>query len=84
MGLQQKEVQKKHRRATSIGENPELLEYVQAPYPEEAQAEGREGVVLLLIEIDEAGDVSYIEVLQSAGEDLIAAVAAAWICILSS
>ena len=37
---------------------PELLEYVQAPYPEQAQADGREGVVLLLIEIDEAGDVS--------------------------
>ena len=27
--------------------NPELLEYVQAPYPEAAKEDGREGTVLL-------------------------------------
>ena len=53
--------------------NPELLEYVQAPYPEAAQEERREGTVLLLIEIDEVGDVSYVEVLESAGVDFDAA-----------
>ena len=59
--------------------NPELLEYVQAPYPSAAQEEGREGTVLLLIEIDEVGDVSYIEVLESAGQDFdAAATEAAW------
>ena len=59
--------------------NPELVEYVQAPYPEAAKEEGREGTVLLLIEIDEAGDVSYVEVLESAGADFdAAATEAAW------
>ena len=63
--------------------NPELQEYVQAPYPPEAKAEGREGTVLLLIEIDEAGDVSYIEVLRSAGADFdAAATEAAWEFVL--
>ena len=65
--------------------NPELLEYVQAPYPESAKEEGREGTVLLLIEIDEIGDVSYIEVLESAGQDFdAAATEAAWNFVFSS
>lgn len=65
--------------ALPLVKNPELLEYVQAPYPETAKAEGREGTVLLLIEIDEVGDVSYIEVLTSAGQDFdAAATEAAW------
>ncbi len=58
---------------------PELVEYVQAPYPESAKEAGLEGVVRLLIEIDESGEVTYIEVLQSAGSGFDeAAVAAAW------
>ena len=38
---------------------PELAEggFVQAPYPEEAKAAGIEGLVVLLIEIDETGAV---------------------------
>jgi TonB family protein len=64
--------------------NPELLEYVQAPYPEQAMEEGREGVVRLLIEIDEVGDVSFIEVIDSAGEDFdSAAIEAAWNFVFS-
>ena len=58
---------------------PELVEYVQAPYPEAAKEAGIEGVVRLLIEIDAAGEVTYIEVLQPAGSGFDeAAVAAAW------
>jgi TonB family protein len=58
---------------------PELLEYVQAPYPEAAKEAEIEGTVRLLIEIDEAGEVTYIEVLQPAGNGFDeAAVAAAW------
>ena len=58
---------------------PKLLEYVQAPYPEQAKKEGREGKVMLLIQIDEAGDVSFVKVIQSAGSDFDqAATAAAW------
>lgn len=64
--------------------NPELLEYVQAPYPPQAKTDKREGTVLLLIEIDEIGDVSFIEVLQSAGSDFdAAATEAAWSFIFS-
>ena len=58
---------------------PELVEYVQAPYPEAAKEAGIEGVVRLLIEIDASGEVTYIEVLQGAGNGFDeAAVAAAW------
>ena len=48
---------------------PELVPdgFVQAPYPEEAKEAGVEGVVLLLIEIDETGAVTYVEVLAPAG-----------------
>lgn len=47
--------------------NPELTDFVQAPYPPEAQAEGLQGSVLLLIEIDETGKVSAVDVLRSLG-----------------
>lgn len=50
-----------------IVKGPEILEYVQAPYPPEAEAQGLEGSVLLLIEIDETGVVTYAEVLQPIG-----------------
>lgn len=46
---------------------PELLDFVQAPYPAEAEAAGIEGVVGLLIEISEVGTVSRVEVLRPAG-----------------
>ena len=46
---------------------PEILEYVQAPYPAEAEEAGVEGTVGLLIEIDETGKVVYAEVLREAG-----------------
>jgi TonB family protein len=47
--------------------NPELLNFVQAPYPPEAQAQGLEGTVLLELEIDAAGKVVAVRVLRSAG-----------------
>jgi len=50
-----------------IVKGPEILEYIQAPYPPEAEEAGVEGVVGLLIEIDETGKVSYVEVLRPAG-----------------
>ena len=45
-------------------QEPELIDFVQAPYPTEAEAAGVEGTVLLLIEIDEAGLVTMVEVLE--------------------
>ena len=51
-------------------QEPELVEFVQAPYPETAQAAGVEGEVLLLIELDEAGTVTFVEVLQGVGHGL--------------
>ncbi|TNE92247.1 MAG: TonB family protein [Deltaproteobacteria bacterium] len=50
-----------------ILQGPQIVEYVEAPYPPEAEAAGIEGTVLLLIEIDETGTVTYVEVLQEAG-----------------
>ena len=68
--------------APALVKMPELVEYVQAPYPPQAKEEGREGVVLLLIEIDEVGEISYVEILRSAGKDFDdAAVAAAGIFV---
>ncbi|HND29363.1 MAG TPA: TonB family protein [Myxococcota bacterium] len=46
---------------------PVLLEFVQAPYPPEAEAQGLSAVVRLLIEVDEAGAVSKVEVVSPAG-----------------
>lgn len=58
---------------------PELLEYIQAPYPPEAEAAGVEGTVKLLLEIDAAGEVTYVEILEPAGHGFDeAAMDAAW------
>lgn len=46
---------------------PAIVDFVQAPYPQEAKDIGVEGVVLLLIEIDETGAVSYAEILDEPG-----------------
>ncbi len=50
-----------------IVKGPEINIYIQAPYPAEAEEAGLEGVVGLLIEIDETGVVTYVEVLRPAG-----------------
>jgi TonB family protein len=47
---------------------PELLQFVQAPYPEAARAAGREGTVKLLITIDALGLVTEVELIAPAGE----------------
>ena len=50
-----------------LTKNPELLEFVQAPYPAQAQAARVEGVVTLLLEIDAEGKVTRAEVTGTAG-----------------
>ncbi|MCO4746541.1 MAG: TonB family protein [Proteobacteria bacterium] len=60
-----------------ILEGPQIVEYVEAPYPAEAEAAGVEGTVLLLIEIDESGAVTYVEVLQPIGDGFDEAAKAA-------
>lgn len=58
---------------------PELVEFVQAPFPPEAQAAGVEGSVLLLIEIDATGAVTKVEALDPIGYGFDeAAMEAAW------
>ena len=49
---------------------PELVHFEQAPYPEEALEAQVEGSVGLLLEIDETGAVTAVEVLTSAGYGL--------------
>ncbi len=46
---------------------PELIDFVQAPYPKAAEEAGLEGNVGLLVEISETGDVSMVEVVRPAG-----------------
>jgi len=59
--------------------NPELVTFVDAPYPPAAVDAGIEGVVLLLIELDELGAVTAVEILESAGHGFDeAAEQAAW------
>ncbi|MEE2749958.1 MAG: TonB family protein [Myxococcota bacterium] len=52
---------------------PELLEFVQAPYPQTALEAGTEGVVGLLIQIDASGAVTQAEVIRSLTPELDAA-----------
>jgi len=54
------------------------VQFVEAPYPDEAFAQGVEGKVLLLLDVDETGKVTNVEVLRPAGYGFDeAAVAAA-------
>ncbi len=46
---------------------PALVDFVQAPFPPKALEAEIEGIVLLLIEIDETGTVASVEVLEAAG-----------------
>ncbi len=55
---------------------PELLEFVQAPYPEAALEAGTEGVVGLLIQIDASGAVTQAEVVRSLTAEFDAAALA--------
>ena len=58
--------------------SPELVQFVEAPYPDEAFAQGVEGKVLLLLDVDETGKVTNAQVLRPAGHGFDeAAVAAA-------
>lgn len=57
---------------------PELVTFVQAEYPEQARAQGLEGDVVLVLEIDENGTVTEATVHEPAGHGFDeAAVAAA-------
>ena len=64
---------------TPLVKSPELLEYIEAPYPPEALEAGLSGTVRLLIELDAGGEVTYVEVLAPAGHGFDeAALQAAW------
>lgn len=56
---------------------PELLEFVEAPYPEEEKAAGRAAQVVLQIAISATGDVEDAAVVESAGPHFDAAALAA-------
>jgi TonB family protein len=47
--------------------DPELVDFVQADYPPEAQAAGLDATVVLLLTIDKEGKVTAVEVLEPAG-----------------
>ena len=46
---------------------PELVKFVEAPYPPEAEAAGLEGTVVLAIDVDTEGLVERVELLEPAG-----------------
>ena len=50
-----------------LTEVPELIDFVQAPYPADAEDLEVEGLVRLLIEVDETGKVTAVEVIEAAG-----------------
>jgi TonB family protein len=58
-------------------EGPRILTYVDATYPPEALAEGREGAVELVVELDETGAVVAVEVARPAGHGFDEAAVAA-------
>jgi TonB family protein len=47
--------------------DPALINFVQAAFPQDAKDAGVEGIVLLLLEVDETGKVYNVTVLESAG-----------------
>jgi len=58
---------------------PELATFVEAPYPTEALDQGIEGSVGLILEINEVGEVTYVEVVSPLGYGFDeAATTAAW------
>lgn len=60
-----------------IVQGPQILEYVEAPYPDAAREEGLEGTVLLRVELDEAGAVVSVEVAEPVGHGFDEAALAA-------
>lgn len=63
--------------APQLTKLPVLLHFVEAPYPEAAFAEGREGSVGLWLDVDADGLVQRVELAESAGADFDAAAMAA-------
>ncbi len=53
--------------APALVKAPELMEFVEAPYPPEAEAAGLEGVVRLRVAIDELGAVQAVELMEPIG-----------------
>lgn len=56
---------------------PELLEFIEADYPEAAQAAGRQAAVLLALTINADGSTTDIEVVEPAGDGFDEAAVAA-------
>ncbi len=56
---------------------PEVLTYIEASYPADALAQGLEAEVTLLVELDEQGKVTYVEVMESTSTAFDAAAMAA-------
>ncbi len=50
-----------------IIEPPRVLEYVEATYPAAEFEAGKEGIVTVLVELDEQGTILHVEVMESAG-----------------
>jgi len=57
--------------------NPELIDFIQAPYPEGPKSAGVQGAVGLLIEVDATGAVTKVEVLRPLHPELDAAAVGA-------
>ena len=51
-----------------IIEGPRILEYIEAPYPPDAEAQGIEAEVRLLVTLDEAGEIEEVELLAPVGD----------------
>lgn len=60
-----------------ITEGPQIVDYVEAPYPPEAEADGLEGTVTLLVTLDERGAVTDVAVETPAGNGFDEAALAA-------
>lgn len=56
---------------------PALIHYVEAPYPEAAAAEGKEGQVVLILDVDTDGLVQRVEIQESSSPEFAEPAAAA-------
>src|SRR5689334_21580954 len=70
LGGRSAHAQENSANAANLVEPPRLLEFVEAPYPEEARERGQEGDVGLKLTIDAEGRVTDAIVVESKGSGL--------------
>jgi len=76
-GFQRAQASEEEVKPITLTKPPQLLEFVQAPYPEAALKAQKESVVVMAIDVDAEGIVQQVKLLQSGGREFDQAAMAA-------